>query len=236
MINLHNDIVKEIVNILVMDDSEARLLFLQSINNETGEGTQNSRPQQKWDYRYNSLIKMAKKFGLKHEKLKRGNLWEAVYIVGPENELYVFFSHKNMRKIIEEGKSNHYLKLLNLFNVELDDMKPLNVQLTLPINENDGDNSENLIEQARTMLNMMEKDPSKVVVFAFDQTFNSTVKAVTFNTRQEVVWEKDLTELIEPNYRLVLKDDNINPDKRENKNTPKTKKEKKQIVRLKKIN
>lgn len=235
MINLHNDIVKAIANILVMDDPESRYLYLQSINNESGEGTQNSSPQHKWDYRYNSLIEMAKKFGLQYVKLNRGKLWEAVLIVGPENELYVFFSHKNMKKIIKKGKSNHYLKLLNLFNTEFDAMDPLNTQMTLPIYDNDVESEENLKEQAREMLSMMEEDPSKVYVFAFDHSFLSTVKALAFNTRHEVVWEKDFTELIEPNYRLVLKDDNIKPDKRVSKNTPETKKEKKQIVSLKNI-
>lgn len=234
MMNLHNDIVRAIVNILVMDDPEARLLYLQSINNESGEGTQNSSPQQKWDYRYNSLIEMAKKFGLRYIKLKRGKLWEAVLIISPENELYAFFSHKNMRKIIKKGKNNHYLKLLNLFNVEFDELDPLNSQMTL-INDSEDESSENLKHQARFMLSMLEKPPSKVFVFAFDHSFISTVKAFAFNTKQEVVWEIDLTELIEPNYRLVLKNENINPDKRVSKNTPETKKEKKQIVSLKNI-
>jgi len=156
-------------------------------------------------------------------------------IVGPESELYVFFSHKNMRKIIKKGKKNHYLKLLNLFNMELDKMNPLYSQTALPIYANYDESEDNLKEQAKVMLSMMEEDPSKVIVIAFDHSFISTVKAFAFNTGQEVVWERDLTELIEPNYRLVLKDDNINPDKRESKNTPETKKDKKQIVGLKNI-
>lgn len=234
MIDLHKNIVKAIVNVLVMDDPEARQLYLQSINNENGEGTQNSNPQQKWDYRYNSLIQVAKESGLQYVKLSRGNLWEAVLIVGPENELYVFFSHKNMRQIIKKGKNNHYLKLLNLFNGEFDELNPLNSQMTLPI-YNDDESSENDIDQARLMLSMLESDPSKVIVFAFDHSIASTVKAFIFNTRQEVVWERDLTELIETNYKLVLNDDNVNPEKRMSKNINETKNKKKQIVRLKNI-
>lgn len=235
MIHLHNNVVKAIVNTLVMDDPEAHLLYLQSINNESGKGTQNGKYQRKWDYRYNSLIEIADRYGLEYIKLDRGKLWEAVMIMGPENELYVFFSHKNMKQIIRKGKKNHYLKLLNLFNTELDKMTPLNSQTALLLYDNDDESEDNLKEQAKVMLSVMEKDPSKVIVFAFDHSFISTVKAFAFNTSQEVVWEKDLTELIEPNYRLVLKDDNINPDKRESNNTPETKKEKKQIVSLKNI-
>lgn len=234
MINLHKNVVKEIVNTLVMEDPEAELLYLQSINNETGEGTINSEHKRNWDYRYNTLIKVAKKNKLKYIKLQR-KLWEAVLIVGPENELFTFFSHKNLKRIIKKGKKNHYLKLLNLFNSELDNMKPLYEQTKLQLFDNDDESEENFLEQAKSMLNMMEEYPSKVIVFAFDYSFISSVKAYAFNTRQEVVWEKNLSELINPNYRFVLKDDNINPDGRESKNKLKSKKEKKQIVRLKKI-
>lgn len=235
MINLHDEIIKEIANILVMDDPESRLLYLQSINNESGEGTQNSRHQHKWDYRYNSLIEMAKKHGLQHIKLKRGNLWEAVLIVGPENEVYAFFSHKNMQQIINQGKTNHYMILLNLFNEGFDELPPLNSQMELPIFD-DKENSENLKEKARLMLDMMEKDPSKVFVFAFDYSFISTVKVLAFNTKQEIVWERDLTDLIQPNYKWALYDDEINPVRNMSKNTLEIKNEKKQIVRLKNTN
>ncbi|EZH64725.1 hypothetical protein DH09_19595 [Bacillaceae bacterium JMAK1] len=236
MISLQKDVVKSIVNILVLDDPEARQLYLQSINNESGEGTQNSRQQQKWDFRYNSLIEMAKRFDLQYVKVSRGKLWEAILLVGPESELYVFFSHKNMKQIIKKGKRNHYLKLLNLFNGELDKLHPINLQLTLPLyDDTEEENTENLKGQAKLMLSMMEKDPSKVIVFAFDNSFISTVKAFAFNTKQEAVWEEDLTKLIEPNYRLVLMDDYVNPDKRDSKSTLEAKKEKKQIVSLKNI-
>lgn len=69
---------------------------------------------------------MSKKRGLQHIKLKRGNLWEVVLIVGPENEVYTFFSHKNMKQIINQGKTNHYMILLNLFNEGFDELPPLN--------------------------------------------------------------------------------------------------------------
>ena len=235
MIDLHNDIVKAIVNTLVVDDPETRLLYLQSINNESGEGTQNSKSTRIWDYRYNTLKQVAKEFGLRHVKINRGGLWEAILILGEENELYVFFSYKNMKEIIKKGKNNHYLKLLNMFNEEFDGMHPLNLQMELPLYNNEIECEENLKEQAKKMLSMMEENPSKVIVFTFNNSFTSTVKAFAFNTRQEIVWEKELSELIEPNYISVLKNDNINPEKRISKNIPETKKEKKQIVTLKNI-
>lgn len=234
MINLHKTVIKALVNTLVADDPESNLRYLQSINNESGKGTQNSKHQRRWDYRYNSIIQIAEKFELEYIKLDRGNLWEAVLIVGPENELYVFFSHKNMRQIIKKGKNNHYLKLLNLFNSELNRLEPLNSQMELPLFPLEDRDENKFIEQAKIMVKMMKDTPSKVIMFAFDHSFISTVKAYAFNTRHETVWEDNLSELIEPNYRLVLKDDKVQPHTQERKSARKTKK-KKQIVNLKNI-
>src|SRR5690625_2103426 len=119
MIKLDNSIVKEIVNTLVTTDPESRKLYLQSIKNESGKETQNSKGIYRWDYKYNSFLEMADKFNLKHIKLGRGKLWEAILILGKENELYVCFSEPNLKRIIRKGKDSHYLRLLNLFNDEL---------------------------------------------------------------------------------------------------------------------
>ncbi|RDW18772.1 DUF5986 family protein [Oceanobacillus chungangensis] len=233
MINLGNEVVKEIVNTLVASDSDSRLLYLQSINNESGEGTQNSRAIQKWDYRYNNILKVAKNFGLKYIKLGRGKLWEAILIQGPENEIYVFFSKTNLNRIIRRGKHNHYLRLLNLFNQDLDELKPLSQQLALPVYNEEVEKKDDWKMQAREMLHMMETDPSKVIVFAFDTSFVSIVKAFAFNTKHELVWEEDFSELIDVNYHSVLKDDNVEPAIRESSNINNTKEEKKRIVKLK---
>lgn len=232
MINLDNGSVKEIVNTLVAQDPESRQLYLQSIKNESGEGTQNSKGTHGWDFRYNSILGIAKKFNLKYIKLGRGKLWEAILILGPENEIYVFLSKSNLKRIIRNGKDNHYLRLLNLFNQELDMMRPLNLQLTL-FSQKEVEEKEDFKQQAREMLHMMETDPSKVIVIAFDTSFVSTAKAFVFNTRHELVWEEDLTKMIDVNYQSVLKDDDIEADKRESSNTNEVKKEGKRIVKLK---
>ncbi|MGG1689413.1 DUF5986 family protein [Heyndrickxia ginsengihumi] len=233
MINLKNEVIKEIVNTLLVQDSESRLLFLQSINNESGEGTQNSRYIQMWDYRYNNILEISKRFGLKSIKIGRGKLWEAILVLGPENELYVFFSKTNLKRIIRHGKDNHYLRLLNLFNQEFDEMEPLSSQLTLPIFHEEAEKKDDLKNQAREMLHMMETEPTKVIVFAFDTSFFSTVEAYVFNSKNELVMEKDLTEFIDVNYHSVLKHDNLQPDKRESSISYETKTEKKRIVKLK---
>jgi len=157
LIGLSADVQKEIVNALVVDDSESRLLYLQSINNTSGEGTQNGRHKQKWDYRYNTIVKIANKHGLKYLKLSRGPLWEAILLLGDNNDLYVFFSEKNMDKIIRQGNKVHYLPLLNLYNKELDDMEPL--QTNHPIFDELLEATEDQFLLARKMINVMEKDP-----------------------------------------------------------------------------
>lgn len=184
---LGNKVVKEFVNVLVAEDPESRQLYLQSIRNESGRGTQNSRHIHKWDQRYNSILDIADKHGLKHIKLDRGALWEAVLVLGPENEVIVFFSSSNLKKIIRSGKDNHYLKLLNMFNEKYDEIEPLAYQTELfNANSNAGDDFK---AQAREMLDMMEQDPSKVIVFSFDTSFVSTVKASMFNTNHELIWK-----------------------------------------------
>lgn len=233
MIDLENEVVKEITNVLVMQDPESHQLYLESINNESGEGTQNSRFTHRWDYRYNNLIKVAKKHRLKYVKLSRGKLWEAILVIGPENELYVFFSKANLRNILKRGKENHYLKLLNLFNEQLDEMETLRSQITLPFEHDEEEWDDSLLLQAREMLHMMEEEPSKVIVFAFDTSFISTVTAFAFNSHHELVWEKELTELIDVNYHLVLQDDQIDPEERESSTFNEAKKDKKRIVKLK---
>lgn len=231
MINLDSGIKREIINALVTPDPESRQLYLQSIKNVAGVGTQNSRGKHGWDFRYNSIIDIANRFGLKYIKIGR-KLWEAVLLLGPENEVFVFFSEPNLKRIIRDGKRNHYLKLLNLFNEELDAMKPLNQQLTLFAANESGDNDDYL-KLAQEMLYMMETEPSKVIVIAFDTSITATAKAYSFNTKHELVWEENLNEYIDVNHHMVLKDDNIKPGKRESTTVATAKKEKRSIVRLK---
>lgn len=232
MIELNNDVIKEIANALVTQDSDSRFLYLQSINNESGEGTQNSWAVQKWDLRYNNILKVAIEFDLKYIKLGRGKLWEAIAILGPKDEIYVFFSKHNLKRIMRKGKNSHYLRLLNMFNEALDERTPLNQQLALDICEEDGIDKEYWKKQAREMLQAIETDPSKVIVFGFDISFVATVKAYVFNTSHQLVWEKDLSELIDVNYQSVLKDDYVEPAMRESSNINVTKSGDKRIVKL----
>lgn len=231
MIELSNEVKKAIANTLVTDDAESRFLYNQSINNTSGKGTQNSIHKHQWDYRYNTIIQIADNYDLKYLKLSRGKLWEAVILIGQGNDLYVFFSEKNMQKIISQGKKTHYLILLNLFNEKLDSMKP--VQETLTLFDEEHESLEDKRNMAKEMLNILEHDPEKVVVFTFNKGFIPVVKACVYNTKQQLIWEDDLSHLIETDYKLVLEDDRIKPATRESANHQEIKKEKKRIVQLK---
>lgn len=234
MIGLNEDVQKDLVNTLVNTPPEQYQLYLQSISNESGKGTLNSSHQYKWDRRYNGILLVAEKHGLKYWKISRGKFWEALSVVGPENELYIFFSDKNLKKIIKSGKGSHYLKLLNLFNEHYDTYEQLYKQEFLDLFIEDEQINEFDISDAVEMLKILEEKPSRVVVFGFDITFTSTVRAYVFNSKNQLVWEQGLSYLIDTNYSLVLPNDYVNPGTKEssNKNVSKAP-EKQQIVRLK---
>lgn len=232
MITLERSTLAQIVNALINQEDESKDNYITSINNESLEGTQNSRHIHRWDYRYNTILEIAKKNGLEHGKIKRKNLWEAVYLIGSENEIYVFFSLKNMKTIIRGSNHNHYLKLLNFFNKSLDSLSPLVNQLSLLDDEVQlGLNEDEIALYANDVLpKMKDTPPSKVIIISFDNMFINTAKAIVFNSKQQIVWEEDLSELIEPDYKSVVNSDNINSLSKEKNVTLKVKQ---QIVKLK---
>lgn len=236
MISLSDLILGEIVNALVLNDPESQEQYLIAINNESGNGVKNSRHTYQWDYRYNTIVKIAEKYNLRYAKLERGNLWQAIYLIGPENEIYVFFSSKNLRSIIRKGRENHYLNLLNLFNESLDNLNPVEVQESLDLNSNSINalaDKDALRMNAKEVVKMMENPPSKVVVIAFNKGFVDTAEAVVFNSKNQVVWNKDLSTLIKSDYRFVIDSDNAVVKQKESSMVVETKK--KSIVRLKNI-
>lgn len=234
MISLNEEVLKDFVNVLVNTNPELHQLYLQSILNESGKGTKNSFHQYKWDRVYNSILLNAEKHGLKYWKIKRGKFWEALALIGPENELYIFFSEKNLSKIIKTGKGSHYLKLLNLFNEHFDSHKPLFRQGFLDLFLEKEHENEFNIDDAIKMLEVLNDKPSRVIIFGFDTTFNSSVRAYVFNSKNQLVWEQSLSHLIDTNYSMALSNDYVNPGikESENKNDISAPK-KQQIVRLK---
>lgn len=234
MISLNDLILGEVVNALILIDPEAHEQYLNAINNESGKGVKNSQHTYQWDYRYNTILKIAEKYDLKYAKLERGNLWQAIYLIGPHDEIYVFFSSKNLRSIIRNGKKSHYLNLLNLFNENLNDLVPIEMQMSFSLNNNRSNefkDKDALKLSAREVVKMMENPPSKVVVIAFNQAFVNTAEAIVFNGKNEVVWNKDLTSLIKTDYRFVLNTDNVAVAQKDSSTVRETKK--KSIVRLK---
>lgn len=234
MISLKNVVLKDIVNVLVYEDPELKTLYREAINNIDGDGVENSIAKVIWDNRYNSLIRVAKKHELNFGKIKRGNLWQAIFIQGEDNTLYIFFSHQNLKNILKKGKSNHYLKLLNFFNKDFKDHKPLEEQLELNLGIKSNDLSDaSLEEEARKIISNLENEPSKVVVFSFEKISFKTVKAYVFNHKHQPIWQNDYTHFIDHNFTFSIQPDNTYNEKQE-KPTPIS--TKKQIVKIKKFN
>lgn len=234
MIGLKNDELKDIVNMLVYEDSDLITLYREVINNVNGDGVENSIAKAKWDSRYNSLVKVAKKHKLRFGKIQRGNLWQAIFIVGEDNAIYIFFSHQNLKNILRKGKSNHYLRLLNFFNKHFKNHKPLVEQLEMKLGSESSSSLSDaaLEEEARKIVSMLEEEPSKVVVFSFNNVAVSTVKAYVFNDIHQAIWQNDYTYLLERNYTFSLQADNSNNEQQEK---PAPISSKKQIVKIKKI-
>lgn len=231
MITLSNAVLKDVVNTLVYEDPEHHALLREAINNQKGIGVENCRSIAKWDSRYNNLITVAEIHHLKYGIIERGNLWSAVFIQDPDNTVYIFFSHKNLKRILNKGNNNHYLKLLNFFNANFDHLQPVNEQLKLELNDDvEISNDEYLEEQAREILKFLNEEPSKVIVFAFNQSFINTVNAYMFNSKHQIIWHNNYSELIDSNYSVVLQSDNISAEKVEKKTPMSTKK---QLVKLK---
>lgn len=233
MINLQENVLKDFVNTLIHEDPELHPLLKEAINNVECHGVENSRATAKWDSRYNSLVKVAIKHNMKYGIIKRGNLWQAILVIGEDDSIYVFFNHKTLKNIIKKGKSNHYLKLLNLFNESLNWHAPISEQLEWDLcEETDVYSIKELEQQAYEIIKMLEQPPSKVVVFAFEKAFINTANAYIFNSRHEPIWHEDLTALIDDQYTSALKADNIEVEKKESVASII---KKKQLVKLKEI-
>lgn len=203
-------IMKDVVNILVARDMESNELYRSSIYNENGKGVENSRYIQQWDARYNRIVLVAEKYGIKYSKIQRGNLWKAVFLIDSNDEIYVFFKSKNLNTIIKKAKTSHYFFLLNLFNDHLDSLEPIEDQLKLDFDAIEID-KDSLIIQAKEVVKLMEGTPKKVHVIAFDDKFHNFAEKLNFNSKQELVYKEDLSYLIDSDYKFDLDADNVDP-------------------------
>lgn len=231
MITLSNTVLKDIVNTLVYEDPDHQALLREAINNRKGIGVENCRSIAKWDSRYNKLITIAETHQLKYGIIERGNLWSAVFLQDSDNTVYIFFSHKNLKRVLNKNNNTHYLNLLNFFNMNFDHLQPITEQLKIEFNDDEElCSKEYLEEKALEILKFLNEEPSKVIAFAFNQSFINTVNAYMFNSKHQVVWHKNYSELIDSNYSLVLQSDNISAEKVEIMTPMSTKK---QLVKLK---
>lgn len=236
MIDLPESVIKKIAANLVSKDLDAHRVVKQAIQNESGEGTYNSKGWVELDTRYNGLLPIAKEYNLIPVLIKRGCQIIALYN-SSSNHLYLFLKDKTLREQFKKDSKTYYVKVLNLFNIELDSIEPLNKQLSFLPEDSDSSNSElELLELARKLLRNSQQDPSKVFVFSYDnQRVIPQVNAMAFNTSQEIVWRKDYSYLLDSDYDADMQPDGIKGSTKESTTPTKAKntENKKQIVKLK---
>lgn len=214
-INIEEHVLKSIVNALVYEDTEADLLYQQSINNLSGIGVQNGKHQSVWSRRYNSISDIAESNGLKTHIIDRF-IWKAVVLQDDSNTLYMFFNDKNLKDLMSKGKETHYAKLLvKSLNHAFDELKSLHSQISFDFLDNEDEfiyTDEYLSILSDKIINTFETEPENVVIFSFDSFSGyDKVSAYIYNTNFEVVWKKDLTYLIEHDYNPVIENDNVYP-------------------------
>lgn len=236
MIDLHLKVIKKIAENLVFKDPDVHKSVSEAIQNEDGKGIYNSKGWVELDRRYNGLLPIAKDHDLVPILIKRGCKILSLYNPSSD-QLYIFLNKKTLREQFKKGNNSYYVKVLNLFNEELNTIVPKVEQLNLFLEDKHMDSSElELKELARKLLIDLQKDPSNVFVFTYDaHRLIPQVEAIAFNTKQEVVWGENYSYLLDSNYEIDLQSDGIDSGTKVS-TTPMKKKNKvgkKQIVKLK---
>lgn len=219
MIDINEEIFEKFVNALVYKDDEAEEYFQRSINNKSGRGTQNGKHQVRWSRKYNSIMEIAEGNGLNAYKINRV-IWEAVIVQDENGSIYLFFRDRNIKNIMKKGKETHYAKLIiRAVNEAFDELSPLHSQGTFSFSEEEAEPmypDEYLMELAQKIKSIFKKEPEKAVIITFDSKHSHDIAhAYIYNTRYEVVWDKDLTHLIDTDYNPVLERDDVKPEKQE---------------------
>lgn len=213
MISTKTSTIKFIANVCTDDYLDSLIYYRDSIDAQQKHSVSNSEPSAIWDLRYNSLVKYAEKYGLIPIPIKRGGLWTAISLFNPETEeLFLIFKETNLKRIMRNQSGRHYLPILNTINVGL---KP-NVsgeQLNLFESESPDElKLEGYKKQLNSLIENMDIDPEKVIVFGFESDYQKTFKSYIFNNQQELVDKSDYSGLIDANYTNIPLDDKVHPD------------------------
>ncbi|WP_271401851.1 DUF5986 family protein [Salinicoccus roseus] len=197
-----------LANACVHFDKESLELHHRAIEyNVAHKNVKNSDHKTLWDMRYNKIAKYCEKVGLISIPIKRGSLWTAIGVYNPTTEeLFLIFTDKNIKKIMKNKKRKHYLALLSIINKE--DGK--NEQLELFGQDNNEEQF--LLNLLDDLLEDIEVKPEKVIACGFSLGDVKTFKAYMFNGQQNLVFEKDYSELIEVDYNNQISSDDIDPE------------------------
>jgi hypothetical protein len=99
--------------------------------------------------------------------------------------------------------------LLNQFNDFYDYLPPINQQTSL-FSSNESIDKEKLLNLAKEMISSSAIVPEKFFIFAFDDTsINTTIRALAFNTNNELIFERSLSSLLTTDYTTILENDSI---------------------------
>ncbi|WP_102694166.1 DUF5986 family protein [Rummeliibacillus pycnus] len=210
-LSIKSEVLSVLLNRVIYKDPERKELYLQAINNEHGKGTSNSKHTFEWDQRYNNIYEVAHKLDLLPLKVSRSHLWEVMFVINVKTkEIYAFMKAKTLKNVLKSD-GQHYTKLLNQFNASYDHLPPISQQTTLFGVE---ENKDELLNLAKEMINSSAIIPEKFFIFAFeDNSLHTTIKALAFNTSNELIFTKNLSHLLTTDYSSILESDNITPKK-----------------------
>ncbi|HDY4442312.1 TPA: hypothetical protein RQT95_001418 [Staphylococcus aureus] len=230
MIKANEDILKYMVNTCVNNDEEDVKGYEESIGNYSEENVKNSIGTAKWDMIYNRFINNSIFIGYKSIKIYRGNIWTAVGVYTEETkELFLVFKKPNFKKIMKHPWSFHYATILNVAN---GNMKPRQQELFSEF-EIEIDIKVQYDNLAEELFEKLGVTPERVILCAFD---SNEFKTYLYNSQQQLVEDKDLSDLIEPRYNKLSNDqENLIPPRKNSKiNIVKQKQPKQRILGLKK--
>lgn len=223
-----------LVNRFAHISKENKELYKTAINNKHGKGTTNSKHSVEWDMRYNSIYDVAEELGLLALKVPRSNLWELVFVINIEHkEIYAFMKEKTLTAVLKKDKL-HYTRLFNQFNSIYDDaISSLGQSSLFPSREEI--HHEDLLIQAKKMIDSCAIVPEKAFIFSLEETFIPSVKAVAYNSHNELIYENNLSHLLKVDANNILKPDKITPPSKESapkKLPPKDTKERSTLVKI----
>lgn len=220
------NILKELANILSTKDYDSKEQLAYAIDSKGNPATENSSPAFDWDVRYTKIRDIGIKNNLKALVINRGKLWKLVALVDEKKEeISLFLSEKNLKKVCREKKATHYMSILSFINKD----KPLQTSLELEEIQNPDFTEELFIE----MMEQYEINAKRTYVYTYDSTYGQEqFMMYRFTSEYDLIEYKNYSELIDSTFEAASLD-KVENESRDSTTIDKLKKQEKQIVSLK---